>query len=158
VGYFVPLVEVVVLLLVVCSTTVPSIDKDFHWPALVTYVKSLLLSVQKTINPFAGLTMAVIWLWVILGMSNPFDVDFISSIAELSGLLLSFVIETWAKQGMDDIPVNSIRKNIFRMCSSINCLVTKMKEKCCFYSRFGTNREWITELSLVESSTATSKV
>ncbi|MEI7980376.1 MAG: hypothetical protein WCI71_01900 [Bacteroidota bacterium] len=49
------------------------------------------------IKPFAGVTMASIWAWLIRGGSSPFAVDFTSSIAELSGLLLSVFMPTWAK-------------------------------------------------------------
>jgi len=70
---------------------------SFHTLALATYKYSLLSVVQKTIKPFAGFAIADIWLWVIRGINNPLEVDLTSSIAELSGALLSMLMPTCAE-------------------------------------------------------------
>jgi len=53
-------------------------------------------SMQITINPSAGETMASRCAIVILGGRKPFSVDLTSSIADPSGWLLSLLIDTYA--------------------------------------------------------------
>jgi hypothetical protein len=56
--------------------------------------------VQYASNPLAGLGIASIWACVILGSNAPFVIDFISSIADGSGVLLSVLIPTCALSDM----------------------------------------------------------
>jgi hypothetical protein len=52
---------------------------------------------HQTISPATGPAMAIRCPLVIRRGKSPFVVDFISSIAELAGAVLSLLIPTWAK-------------------------------------------------------------
>ena len=77
------------------SVSVPLVSLNLRQLLPSNQYKALTV-VLYTMSPLDGTTTEFIWLVVIRGGKNPLVVDLTSSMAELSGLLLSLLIPTWA--------------------------------------------------------------